>query len=163
MPFLQTLQQICFHSWQPAVSSPLSSFTLTAAAPSYSGVSALHCRTPPASALPPLLRLLLKVILEEDLKFLQRPSRSITHYGPGYPSKSTENRLLKSTGKPSPGRAARPGLTLRICPLSPASPGTGAHAGPQAGQIRVAFLPSEALEGLFGCNISYDFVLRVTF
>lgn len=114
-------------------------------------------------SLPPLLHLLLKVILEEDLKFLQRPSRSITHHGPGYPSKSREKRLLKSTGKPSPGRAARPGLTLRICPLSPASPGTGAPAGPQAGQIRVAFLPSEALEGLFGCNISYDFVLRVTF
>lgn len=41
--------------------------------------------------------------------------------------------------------------------------GTGALTGSQIGRIGVAFLQSEALEGFFGCNISYDFVLRVTF
>lgn len=41
--------------------------------------------------------------------------------------------------------------------------GSGALAGSQAGRTGVAFPQPEALEGLFGCYISYDFVLRVTF
>lgn len=45
MSFLRTLQQIHFHFRQPAVFSPLSSFTLTAAAPS---------STAKPSVLPPL-------------------------------------------------------------------------------------------------------------
>lgn len=44
-----------------------------------------------------------------------------------------------------------------------ALPAPGPEAGLQAGQVRVAVLKSEAPQRVFGFNISYDFVLRVTF
>lgn len=124
----------------------LSSFTLTTAAPS---------STAKPWALPPLTPSSAQPLAEG-------PSRGGAEIfaWPPWQKQGDIAEVQWEASTPAGSTAEPRAVNL---PLSPASPGTGARAGLQAGQIGVAFLQSEALEGLFGCNISYDFVLRVTF